>query len=339
MSEKQSTMEFETTPQDADLEQISRCLLDYLNVHGKNSQIYQVLRFLAENTLGRLAEGKDVKFNYYNIREGVTKETAGDASAWFSRHWKSLTGDFRQRCEEGIQKFAASQGLNIYPWVEKHESDGGAGNQALISLIALPVPGISSSGETSAGSMPHDITYIPAEKLKLSWWARWLFDENQVAEGWRKWLLIWPTLLYVMLTVVVSIILLFALSLSKHPVTTGDLAAMLIIVLFNWHVYRSLQQFIRLIDDRIIMASDLMVGFREFGVCLELFRPNVREVGAPKRARMIKYAAQCPVCAAQVLLDVGEPDFPRRIVGRCQESPREHVFSFDRVTRGGCRLR
>lgn len=338
MAEKQGAMESTTTPQNTDLEQVARCLMDYLNVHGKNSHLYQVLRFLAENTLSRLAEGKEAQFNYFNIRKGVTGETQGDASAWFSRHWKSLTGDFRLRCEEGVQKFAADQGIDVYPWVEKHESDGGAGNQALISLIALPIPGISASNK-SADAAPHDITYIPAEKLKLSWWARWLFDENQVAEGWGKWLLIWPTILYVALTVAGSVFVLFVLSLSKQPVTTGDLAAMLIIILFNWPAYRSLQQFTRLIDDRIIMASDAMLGFREFGVCLELFRPNAREVGAPKKARMIKYAAQCPVCAAQVLLDVGEPDFPRRIIGRCQESPREHVFSFDRVTRSGYRLR
>ena len=338
MAKKQGAMESTTTPENTDLEQVARCLMDYLNVHGKNAQLYQVLQFLAESTLSRLAEGMDPRFNYYKIREGVTRETEGDASAWFSRHWKSLTGDFRLRCEEGIQKFAADQGLDVYPWVEKHESDGGAGNQALISLIALPIPEILAP-KKSADATPHDITYIPAENLKLSWWARWLFDENQVAEGWRKWLLIWPTILYVALTVAGSIFVLIVLSHSKQPVTTGDVAAMLIIVLFNWLAYRSLQQFTRLVDDRIIMASESMLGFKEFGVCLELFRPNAKEVGAPKKARMIKYAAQCPVCSAQVLLDVGEPDFPRRIVGRCQESPREHVFSFDRATRGGYRLR
>lgn len=339
MSNKQGTKDSIVIPQRADLEQVARCLVDYLNVHGKNSQIYQVLRFLAENTLSRLAEGKDVRFNYYNIRKGVTQETVGDASAWFSRHWKSLTGDFRQRCEEGIQKFAADQGLDVYPWVEKHESDGGAGNQALISLIGLPNPGIERISDASPDTFSHGIAYIPAEKLKLSWWARWLFDNNQMAEGWRKWLLIWPTLLYVTFSAIASVLLLFVLSRSNHPLTTSDLAAMLIIVLFNWPAYRSLQRFIRLVDDRIIMASDSMVGFREFGACLELFRPEAREAGAPKKARMIKYAAQCPVCEAQVLLDAGEPDFPRRIVGRCQESPREHVFSFDRVTYRGHRLR
>ena len=35
----------------------------------------------------------------------------------------------------------------------------------------------------------------------------------------------------------------------------------------------------------------------------------------------------------------GVSDYPRRLVGRCDESPRERIFSFDRVTRRGVTLR
>ena len=169
---------------DQDTVAIAQCLKDYLTVHGRTAQHYQILRFLADVTLQRLSEGKQPWFNYLAIREAVTGETEGDASAWFGRHWKTLTGDFRQKCEEGIQKFASDQGLTVYPWIEKRESNGGAGNQALICLVALP---ITRSSSQAAKKLPnHDIDYIPAEKLKLSWWARWLFDKNQVAEGWRQ---------------------------------------------------------------------------------------------------------------------------------------------------------
>ena len=102
MSEKQATTEMVTTPQNADLEQVARCLLDYLNVHGKHSQVYQVLRFLAENTLSRLAEGKEPQFNYFNIRKGVTRETEGEikggrkraysTSLQPSQTWKEIVG-------------------------------------------------------------------------------------------------------------------------------------------------------------------------------------------------------------------------------------------------------
>ncbi len=316
---------------------VAECLKDYLSVHGRTAQHFQILRFLADETLQRLSEGKQPWFNYLAIREAVTGETEGDASAWFGRHWKTLTGDFRQKCEEGIQKFASDQGLSIYPWIEKRESNGGAGNQALICLVALAIPG---SSPQAAKKLPeHDIDYIPAEKLTLSWWARWLFNKDQVAEGWRKWMLVWPNLIGLGIVSLLGVFLLWAMSQSTSPLTASDTSILIYIGLFAWYARHLADRFCRLVDDRIILASDHMVGFKEFGVCLELFKPEGSNADTPKRARMIKYAGTCPICSAQVLLDKGEPDFPRRIVGRCQESPREHVFSFDRATRCGYRLR
>lgn len=42
-------------------------------------------------------------------------------------------------------------------------------------------------------------------------------------------------------------------------------------------------------------------------------------------------AAPCP-CGGVVMLEDGKREFPRRILGRCNESPQEHVFSFDWVS-------
>jgi len=53
----------------------------------------------------------------------------------------------------------------------------------------------------------------------------------------------------------------------------------------------------------------------------------------------VRYAATCPVCNARVQVESGGREFHGRLVGRCQESPDEHVFSFDRVTRAGKSLR
>ena len=115
--------------------------------------------------------------------------------------------------------------------------------------------------------------------------------------------------------------------------------AIIVLALLAWVAFNLANRFERLVDDRVIMASDRSVGFREFGVCIELFKPDNAKNDVPNSLRLIKYGAQCPICSAKVLLDVGEPDFQSRIVGRCQESPREHVFSFDRVRRCGYRLR
>jgi len=337
MPNNQNTNSSAESTTECHVQAIAQCLLDYLSIHGKHAQPYQVLRFLAEQTIYRLSEGKEPHFNYLSIRAAVTGESEGDASAWFSRHWKAFNGDFRKKCEEGIQKFAADQGLTVYPWIDKRESDGGAGNQALISLVALPIPACALP--IPCNLPQHDIDYIPAENLQLSWWARLLFDKEQVAQGWRKHVLVWPTLLWFAVVGLLGAFLLYALSLSESPLMTRDVIILIYIGLLAWYARYLVNRFSRLVDDRIVMASESMVGFKEFGVCLELYKPNGATSDTPKRARMIKYAATCPTCEAQVLLDKGEPDFPRRIVGRCQESPREHVFSFDRATRTGYRLR
>ncbi len=316
---------------------MARCLKDYLAAHGRNAQHYQILQFLADETLQRLSEGKQPWFNYIAIREAVSGKSEGDASAWFGRYWKILTGDFRQKCEEGIQKFASDQGLQFYPWVEKRESNGGAGNQALICLVALPIP--STGFQATKKPANQDIDYIPAEKLELSWWARWIFDENQVAKGWRKGMLLWPNLLWLGVMGLLCVFLLWAMSQSASPVTTHDVIILIYIGFLAWYARQLIDRFCRLVEDQIVLASDHMLGFKEFGVCLELFKHEGSNTDTPKCARMIKYAGICPICSAQILLDKGEPDFPRRIVGRCQGSPREHVFSFDRATRTGYRLR
>lgn len=324
------------TPEDEnhDLRHAADCLVAYLNTHGKSNQFYAVLRFLAEETQRQLDAERPAHFNYFAIRHAVTGESEGDHSAWFTRHWKMLNGDFRQRCEEGLQAFAAAQGLSVYPWVEKIESDGGAGNQALITLVARPLPE-DHAPKANHLRLPQDIVYIPAEKLELAWWARWLFDEHREARGWRKWLLIWPQLLWLLTMLILLALLALILSVSRNPLTTQDLMLVFLaggILLLCRNVARRFGHFV---DDRIILAAESMVGFKEFGVCLELFKPENAPADAPSCARMVKYAAQCPICSAQVLLESGTPDFPRRLVGRCRESPREHVFSFDRVTRTG----
>ncbi len=81
-------------------------------------------------------------------------------------------------------------------------------------------------------------------------------------------------------------------------------------------------------------APELMVALNETSAQLELFRD-----GDLRLIRLVRYTSPCPVCGATIHLENGDPDYPRRLVGRCSESPREHIFSFDRVTRRGHVLR
>lgn len=85
-----------------------------------------------------------------------------------------------------------------------------------------------------------------------------------------------------------------------------------------------------------MIEPDWALSWKEFGATIEINR--AREPGTPTTIHVSRYSATCPVCGWMVKLERGEPTHPKRIVGRCEENPREHVFSFDRSTKQGVRL-
>ena len=54
---------------------------------------------------------------------------------------------------------------------------------------------------------------------------------------------------------------------------------------------------------------------------------------------VVRYSASCPICAGDIVVSKSTIEFRSRLVGRCRQSPREHVFSFDHVTLTGRFLR
>ena len=323
----------------ARLTQVADCLRKFLKLHGPTNQAFGVLRFLADKTLERLSSGKDPKFNNLAIQDGVAGAGKKDPSAWLSPLWKRISTEILPSIERGLQEFARGQGLTDYPWVTRRESTGGAGNQALYYIEARELPQAEFAPAAIIDLPRPDISYIPVAELKPSWWARWFFDRDHSASGWRKGLIVWTPLVWFLLLGLLAVLLFLLLSRTQKPVTTQDLMAIALLGALAWWARRVVNGFTRLVDDRITMAPDAVVGFKEFGVCLELVRTREPNCDVPSSLRLVKYAGECPICRAEVLLDPGEPDFPRRLVGRCQESPREHVFSFDRVSLRGYRLR
>lgn len=321
------------------LRAVAECLQKYLRLHGRSNHGFDVLRFLADETLARLETGSSTKFHNLAIQIAVVGQAKKDPSAWLSPVWRKLTSEILPSLESGLQEFARAEGLSHYPWVNRQESTGGAGNQTLYYLEAREIPEAAPEQISSIDLPPPDISYIPAANLQPSWWARWLFGRGYSVIGWRKVLFVFTPLIWLMVLAIFVVLSFLLLSQSKAPVTTQDILALALLVLVTWHAKRVMDGFFHLVDDRIAMASDHVVGFKEFGVCLELAKPDGASQDGPRSLRLVKYAAECPICHAEVLLDAGEPDFPRRIVGRCQESPREHIFSFDRVRRSGYRLR
>lgn len=57
-----------------------------------------------------------------------------------------------------------------------------------------------------------------------------------------------------------------------------------------------------------------------------------------KSIKVVRYTARCPLCDGKIVARGGGLMQPWKIVGRCEEAPEAHVFSFDHVLREGVRL-
>lgn len=166
------------------------------------------------------------------------------------------------------------------------------------------------------------------EPGELTLWGRLIFGKGGVPKrSWRFRLIAGRFIGFI----VAGLLIFLAgivLPLSGYvPLNGGLLAASLMALAFMY--WNDVRPFVRLVEDRIHMAGDgLMKEIKP--AQLEIWREQGETVW-----RLVRYTSSCAVCASPLDVQRGEPDFPRRLVGRCSESPREHVFSFDRITRLG----
>jgi len=121
----------------------------------------------------------------------------------------------------------------------------------------------------------------------------------------------------------------------RRPVQTADLASLVVAAALAWFVWRTfVRPMVWLLDDRIIPATAVWVAWNEANAQVEL----VKDENKRRRLQLVRYTAVCPVCAGTLELRHAQGPNPRRLVGCCSETPHDHVFSFDRISRAGRRI-
>lgn len=315
---------------------VAHCLRDYVSEHDDGSKSFRLLAALASETLDTLGKNAQQGIGTKDIYLTAQSDTDTDkATRWVSEAWN---GWLRKRDERlsGLQDFAANRGLDFYPWPEKKgDGKGGAGRTTLYSIEALP---LTMQQAKTLATPEADIHYIRETTPKPAWWARWFFAKEINLTGWRRLLFVTPALLSLFAALIVFLSVWISLVHQEYLPANRILTSILTAGIFMFIAWRLVAGVGRLGDKRIIMAPDILINFREYGVQLELTRIDSTP-GAASRLGLVRYAAMCPICGARVQVESGGREFHGRLVGRCQESPDEHVFSFDRVTRSGENLR
>lgn len=148
-------------------------------------------------------------------------------------------------------------------------------------------------------------------------------------------MLVWVASL-VILSVLFAITGITSLAFITTPLSIRDLLTFggcsFVVLKTFWHV----DNLTSIFDQKFLVAHDWMIQWKERGATVEILKPIEGE--NHNRIHICRYTAKCP-CGGMVMLSDGGKDFPGRIVGRCDDNPQEHIYTFDRTTFLGFALR
>ena len=253
------------------------------------------------------------------------------------QQWSNLVKTWEVKREGVAQQFADAQFTHI-PSLQKTEG-GGTGNPTLYRIEWLvSTAGVPSSKSEGAEALPvnshNAIRYVCEDIEDANPFAR-IFTRGFQLKGWRRQLYIYalaaPLLFLWLLLVQVLIGVTIWASVGEKSVLTSLLSAA---VIFG-AVFLTVGPMYQLGTDQIVIAPWWMQSVDNDRLLERRAPPRHQD----KSIKAVRYVAKCPLCGGKVSATKGRFEFFGRIVGRCDEAPVEHVFSFDHVTRNGSYLR
>lgn len=298
----------------------------------------KMARALATTALERVQSGKPrIELNSAYVVEILRQDIAPEsATGWLSGIWTTLKTRLDQR-EAGMQDTARRDGLAFYAWPRKIGSGGGAGNSSTYTMELIR---LAEAEGLSVPLPPGGIAYVRDVTLRPAFWVHRVVAAGFALKGWRRNLFLAYGLGGPALVGCWLLVLWLIITTRMTRLTTGELSTLVLLAgMVAWLGYIFLRPFWTLIDRRIIMAPDALVSLRERGVQLEAAKETSDDGQSVRIIRLVRYSGRCPICSDDVHLHDGGKEFPGRLIGRCDEHPAEHVYSFDRHTRVGHFLR
>lgn len=316
--------------------ELAKILLEAIPTDRKTLWAYKVIIYIAQETMRRAAKKEDVRrISTKDIHTDLGGNKNQEPSAWLSPLWTDITKRFYPEIEQSVIGRCRDAGLNVYPTLGKSQSKPA---YYWVETKELPFVEPQQENIVSISTLPPSaLRYQPDLALKLSRRGKFLFKGGmEWSNGKRYGMVAWQ-LVVLLLTALLTWSAWVVLGSSTRPVSGQDLLVFMFSIAVPLLALRYFGKTWQLFEDRIAIAPDWMLAWTEFGATVEISRS--KETLRPSSIHVRRYTAQCPICGAMIKLNSGDPEFPRRIVGRCEESPREHVFSFDRMTLVGEALR
>lgn len=282
-------------------------------------------------------------FTPWDIVESITKLRG---RAWSSgndkehmaddvrRQWKKLEQLWESK-REGVLEGLSDHGVQEVPQIMRLEG-GGTGNPTRYKIVWID--GFENVGRGKAIDpqstlQKEDIRYICEDIEDAGPFAR-LFTKGYEMVGWKKYLylitILAPALICYLL--LVSLVFGFTVKNILGPAAISSAISFFIISFAAWYTMNPLYD---VPIKKITFAPWWMQSFEND----RLIEFRISPDDQTKSIKAVRYSANCPICDGKVYAKAGSWVFHGRVVGKCEDNPVEHVFSFDHITRVGKYLR
>ena len=285
----------------------------------------ELLRRFFEETFIRLTQGGHVENVMFEQSELISLVKTGKYSNAQAKKFKSDHYEEAKLFLSNIQHLFEKFRVELVETTSK----GGAGNKKFHLLR------FSNSGEgkeeVKFKRLAYDIEYsavaLPNPRMITK-----PFLSFELT-GWRL-KLYWFIPLF---TLLLGYALFFSAAFSLGNIQILALAIFATAVFLLW---AAVAPFYEANLKRIAMAPDWMLRWGQQSaqlesVKLEKTRQNGRHY---RKLECVVYEGVCPICGNKIFIEKGKSLFKGRLIGVCDESPREHIFSFDHISKTGTKL-
>ena len=258
--------------------------------------------------------------------ETATQLRASDYKRW----WSAREQQVRQLCQDA--------GCAWLPQLEVRPG-GGRGNPTLYSISLEPLTAEQAEDSTSDEPQGEDgAVRYRIDPAKPALWLRILLGSRPFpVASWRGYVLLGSAAINFMLIGLIWWAVLVEW-MKGRPITTADLSLGALAFAVSWALWRLTRPMRLLPTNRVVLAHEAFLSVGTLHGQLRTMRDGRSRVSARKFS-VVRHWAVCPVCAAEIDLSDGGAEFPRRLVGRCNDAPTEHIYSFDPVRLTGMPLR
>jgi len=182
------------------------------------------------------------------------------------------------------------------------------------------------------GSVVRYREHTPA--IGLSWAGRLRFPGvGSPTKAYRRWMFVTPMTLAAAALVPLGLYPAIVM-LSDKPATLKTIFSLIMVCVVMVLIHLWIRRWYgTLSDDRIVLINGSNVTGNFEGATLEFDHRSAKPA-----VQLHRYVSDCPICNGKVRLSDGGRSYPARLVGRCVDSPQEHVYTFDRVTLEGSPL-